>query len=115
EGHGGGAVLPRAGLGPAGAFDRTRRGPASCRQPRSLPGDGARRGGPARIGRLLRPQALAGPGGEWLPPALVGLEPRPLAEPLPRSRPSWGPLGARPALHGRRAGSPARAGGPHVR
>src|SRR5207244_7359659 len=107
-GHARRAVLPRAGLGPAGAVDPPRPGPAGSRQPPSLPGDSARGGGPARIGRLVRPQALARPGGEWLPPPLVGLGPRRGPELLPRPRQPRRPLRDRRAVDGGAVRRPAR-------
>ncbi|MEA2589539.1 MAG: glutamine synthetase [Actinomycetota bacterium] len=74
-GNGRGAALPRARLGPAGAVHRPRPGVAGRRQPHPVPGDGAGCCRAPHTRRLVRPEALARSGREWLPSALVGLEP----------------------------------------
>ena len=67
------AVAPGARLGPAGAVDPARPGAARRRQPDHLPPDGPRRRGPARPGRLARPEAVRRPGGQRRPPPLEHL------------------------------------------
>src|SRR3989475_5066805 len=102
-------------MGTAGALHPSRTGPAGGRPPHHVSGNRSRDRLEARALRVLRAQALGRPGGQRLPPSLLGMDEGPAREPFLRRRRRVQPLDAGAPVHGRDPRPSAGARCAHLR